>query len=88
MAVQEQVTQALEDEAIRRAYHGVQRPVTIAGKRELVTGYSDTLLIFLLKGARPHKYRDNVHVETTLGVSALQQAIERGGSVPRRRTGM
>jgi hypothetical protein len=37
--------------------------VTVAGKRELVTEFSDTLLIFLLKGARLHKYRDNLRQE-------------------------
>ena len=63
--VQEQVVQALEDECVRRAYHGIQRPVTVAGKRELVTEFSDTLLIFLLKGNRPNKYRDNVRQEVT-----------------------
>jgi hypothetical protein len=75
---QVQVVQALEDEAIRRAYHGTRRPVTVAGKRELVTDYSDTLLIFLLKGARPQKYRDNVHVDGSLAVGAIEQAIVRG----------
>src|SRR6516165_1056897 len=49
-AATDQAAQALEDEAVRRAYEGVERPVTVAGKRELVREYSDTLLIFLLKG--------------------------------------
>jgi hypothetical protein len=31
----------------------------------VVQEYSDTLLIFLLKGARPQKYRDNVRQEVT-----------------------
>ena len=51
-AATDQAAQALEDEAVRRAYEGVERPVTVAGKRELVREYSDTLLIFLLKVAR------------------------------------
>lgn len=50
----------LEDEAVRRAYSGVDEPVFHQG---LVCGtvkkYSDSLLIFLLKGAKPEKYRDN-----------------------------
>jgi hypothetical protein len=29
--------------------------VTVAGQREIVKEYSDTLLIFLLKGARPER---------------------------------
>jgi hypothetical protein len=49
----------LEEEAIRRAKDGVRRPVYQGG---LLVGhvreYSDTLLIFLLKGAKPKKYGD------------------------------
>jgi hypothetical protein len=48
-AAREEAVQVLEDEAIRRA--------TIGG--------SDTLLIFLLKAARPQKYRDYVRQEVT-----------------------
>jgi hypothetical protein len=59
-AAKEQAIQALEDEAVRRAYLGVEKPVTVAGKREIIREYSDTLLIFLLKSARSQKYRDNV----------------------------
>lgn len=57
------MVQCLEDEAVRRGYEGVERPVTIAGKREIIREYSDTLLIFLLKAARPQKYRDYVRQE-------------------------
>ena len=64
-AAQLQAADMLEDEAIRRAYHGVEKPITVAGKREIIREYSDTLLIFLLKGARPQKYRDNVRQEVT-----------------------
>ena len=63
--VQDQAVQALEDEAVRRAYHGIEKPITVAGKREIIREYSDTILIFLLKGARPQKYRDNVRQEVT-----------------------
>jgi hypothetical protein len=35
-AATDQAAQALEDEAVRRAYEGVERPVTVASKRELV----------------------------------------------------
>ena len=30
----------LENEAIRRAYHGVEEPITLAGKREIIHEYS------------------------------------------------
>jgi hypothetical protein len=59
---QEDAVQALEDEAIRRAYHGIEKPLTVAGKRELIREYSDTLLIFLLKGLRPAKYGERYDV--------------------------
>ena len=50
---------ALEDEAVRRAVEGVDEPVFYQGKAcGVVRKYSDTLLIFLLKGLRPKKYRD------------------------------
>ena len=52
----------LGNEAIRRAYHGVEKPITVAGQREIIHEY---LLIFLLKGARPKKYRDSVPQEVT-----------------------
>lgn len=55
----ERGTDALEDEAIRRAYHGTDKPVFQGG--ELVghiREYSDTLLIFMLKARRPDKFKD------------------------------
>jgi hypothetical protein len=53
----------LETEARRRAYLGVDEPVYQGGKEVgLVRKYSDTLLIFLLKGAKPDKYRDRQDV--------------------------
>lgn len=51
--------QTLEDEAVRRAHQGCAKAVYHQGKRVgIVTEYSDTLLIFLLKGLRPEKYRE------------------------------
>lgn len=56
----------LEDEAVRRAYEGVlQQTLTKDGKEIATrTEYSDTLLIFLLKGNRPNKYRERMDVRT------------------------
>ena len=50
----------LEEEARRRAVDGVDEPVGwYQGKPGgTVKRYSDTLLIFLLKGVRPEKYRE------------------------------
>lgn len=56
----------LEQEARRRALVGVTEPVFQNGKKVGdVQKYSDTLLIFLMKGARPQKYRDNARLELT-----------------------
>ena len=50
----------LEAEAVRRATEGVKEPVGwYQGEPGgYVQRYSDTLLIFLLKGARPERYRE------------------------------
>lgn len=57
-------TEALEEEARRRAYIGVLEPVFYEGKQVAkIRKYSDTLMIFLLKAHRPDKYRENSRVE-------------------------
>jgi hypothetical protein len=56
---QEMVGEMLEDEARRRAHDGVIR--TKFYKETIIAEeieYSDALLIFLLKGAKPEKYRE------------------------------
>ena len=57
---QEDAADNLEAEVYRRAVKGVKKPIGwykgVPGG--MVRRYSDTLLIFLLKGARPEKYRD------------------------------
>lgn len=56
-------TDLLEDEARRRALEGVVEPIFHKGVEVTqVKRYSDTLLIFLLKGRRPAKFRDNVDI--------------------------
>lgn len=50
---------AIEDEATRRAFEGVKKPVFQQGRRVgYVQEYSDTLMIFLLKGRRPEIFKD------------------------------
>lgn len=57
---------ALEDEARRRAFEGTAKPVFHQGVEcGTIQEYSDTLTIFLLKGARPEKYRERVSTELT-----------------------
>ena len=56
---------ALEDEATRRAFEGVQEPVGFfqGVSYETRTVYSDSLIQFLLKGKKPNKYRERVSTE-------------------------
>jgi len=58
--------EVLEDEAIRRGQMGYDVTIYQAGK---VVGverkYSDTLLIFMLKGALPEKYADRLKQDLT-----------------------
>lgn len=57
--VEAEAVDALELEARRRAQIGWDEPVYQGGKQVgSIRRYSDTLLIFLLKGARPEKYRE------------------------------
>jgi len=57
--------EGMEQEAFRRAVIGTEKPVTVAGQREVIREHSDTLLIFLLKANRPEKYRDRYDVRHT-----------------------
>lgn len=53
----------LEDEATRRARDGVDEPIFY---KDVLIGsqkkYSDTLLMFLLKGNRPEKFSDKLTI--------------------------
>lgn len=59
-------TEYLEQEVKRRALMGTREPIVYKGE---VTGYrrkkSDNLLMFILKGREPEKYRDNARIEVT-----------------------
>ena len=86
---------ALEDEARRRALHGWDEPVIHQGRPQYgfddITGekvaitirkHSDVLLIFLLKGAFPEKYKDRTAVDiagsitTDLGLDFEQLDVD------------
>lgn len=67
---------SLEDEARRRAHDGVTKPIYHQGKKVgTVQEYSDTLLIFLLKGGRPEKYRERVDAHLS-GKVTLEQLVQ------------
>ena len=54
---------ALEAEARRRAVSGTDKPVFFRGEEcGVIREYSDSLLMFLLKAARPEKYRERHEV--------------------------
>ena len=54
-----EATDALVSEARRRAIQGVEEPILYKGEVvKIIKKYSDTLLIFLLKGALPEVYRE------------------------------
>lgn len=56
--------EVLEDEARRRAFKGVEKPVFHQGIQcGKIKEYSDTLTIFLLKGGMPEKYREKASFE-------------------------
>jgi hypothetical protein len=62
----------LEAEAHRRAVQGVKEPVYQGGERVgYIQKFSDTLLIFLLKGARPEKYRERFDLSHRFDLSGL-----------------
>lgn len=52
-------TDALEDEATRRAFEGWDEPVHYQGvATSSIRKYSDTLLIFMLKARRPERFKE------------------------------
>jgi len=63
--------ETLEAEAVRRAHDGVDEPVFYRGEEcGYVRRYSDVLLIFLLKGAMPDKYRERYEARLDVQVDA------------------
>ena len=72
----EQAAQRLEAEAKRRAVEGVEEPVFYQGKQcGVIRRYSDALLMFLLKGAMPDKYKERTSTELT-GAGGKPLAVE------------
>ena len=80
----------LEDEAVRRAYRGTLKPMSIGGKMVLVTEFSDQLLMFLLKCRNPRvfgdKRDDTLTIQGELSVAEVlrsrrqQRLAEEGGA--------
>jgi len=71
----------LEDEAVRRAVKGVDKPVYQGGQMVgTVREYSDTLLIFLLKGRKREMYGDRTQLNHS-GTLTLESLV-RGSYEP------
>ena len=69
------VAAMLEDEAIRRAQGWEETHYTLSGTPYTVPKHSDTLLIFLLKGAMPHKYGDKVAHTGATGKEIVMRVV-------------
>ncbi len=80
---------ALRGEARRRAVKGVVKPIYYQGDIVgTVKEYSDTLLIFLMKGAMPEEFRDNVKIEHDASaelIEALNAGRDYAAAAARRR---
>lgn len=71
---QEEACDRLEEEARRRAVDGTLKPVFQGGKEVgTIREFSDTLLIFLMKGVMPQKYRDNYKIEAEIKQDATHR---------------
>lgn len=85
-SARESAADRLEQEARRRAHDGTEKPVYQGGRRVgTIREYSDTLLIFLLKGCRPEKYRErsdslNVTIDYSKLTDAQLERIAKGES--------
>lgn len=58
---------------------GGEKPVTVAGKGEVIREYSDRMLEILLKAHRPEKYREPYDVSTRVAGSDLDREIRELG---------
>jgi len=77
----ERARESMVREARRRAIEGTEKPVYQGGKRVgTIRDYSDTLLIFLMKGAMPETYRERIDITTD-----VRTAIERMTNDPEER---
>ena len=80
----EAAAHVMEEEAIRRATEGVLEPVyykgAVAGYK---TNYSDTLLMFILRGLKPETYRENARgsdMNINFGIAVLPMTAPSDGA--------
>lgn len=76
----ESAADVLEDEMWRRAHDGVLEPTYYKGKIVgYTTKYSDAIGMFILRGLRPHKYRENARGGDTnihFGIAVLPMTAQ------------
>lgn len=76
-------TDALEDEAIRRAKVGTLKPVFYQGEEcGTIREYSDTLMIVMLKSRRPEKFKERHEHSGPGGGPMVFQTINYGTEKP------
>jgi hypothetical protein len=69
----EEVSDTIEGELFRRAVHGEKEPVFYKGKKvATIIRKSDTLLMFIARGAMPDKYRERTSIEHSGSVDLVQ----------------
>jgi hypothetical protein len=69
--------EALEAELHRRAFEGIDKPVTFQGViTDSYKEYSDTLAMFLLKAHRPDKYRERSDVNHTVDAGLVERLAQ------------
>jgi len=87
----EDAADAMESEAWRRAMQGTEKPVFYKGKQcGSIQEFSDVLLIFMLKGARPEKYRERVEHMGGIDTKKTARVVEEDdwyGNITQRTTG-
>jgi hypothetical protein len=77
----DEATAVLEDEAIRRAVEGIDKPMYYKGELvATVKEYSDQLLMFLLRARKPLVYREHKAVELELGRETRTVLVHRYGA--------
>lgn len=77
-AAEDEATELLEREALRRAVDGREEPIYFNGVQVGTTRkYSDVLLIFLLKAKRPDVYREryDARISASLNVQSAVKVI-------------
>ncbi|MHC5536960.1 hypothetical protein ACYOEI_01645 [Singulisphaera rosea] len=67
----------LESEARRRALDGVEKPVFYRGQKcGAIREYSDALLMFLMKAARPERFRESYDAHKIVALLQAGAAAE------------